>query len=138
MGFVRGISPRQVLRFFVVGVGSNVVYFGLWYVLVAFCGVWYLTASVIASFVHILTKFVLQKIWAFENRELRRTHYQLGFYFCMEATNLVINTGLLYVLVQHARLGPFFAQCIVGVLLSVETFLITRWIFKPTVSTGIL
>ena len=120
----------QIARFSVVGGIGGLVYYGLLYGLTEFVGMWYITSSVVASLVRYLLNFTLQKFWTFRNRTKRTVNRQLTQYSILALTKWVLNTALLYVLVEYLHLWYLLAQGILSILLSVASYFGSRWIFR--------
>lgn len=121
----------RVGRFLVVGGLSVAVYYALLYGLTEFAGVWYITSAVVAFVGYYFVNFVSQKYWAFKNKDKAGLNRQLVLYTLMAMINWIINTGLLYVLVEYLHLHYLLAQVILTVLVSIIAYFGFRYIFRP-------
>lgn len=138
MEFIRELSERvpffrssRVLRYIAAGGMGAVANLGVLYVLTEFLHVWYLFSSVIGVCSGFAVSFVLQKFWTFRNMALDRVHVQLPLHLLLSLSNLVLNTFLMYVLVDYVRIWYMLAQIIVAGALACANYSVYRlYIFK--------
>ena len=117
-------------RFFIVGGLSVVTYYSLLWGLTEFAGVWYIVSSVVAFVGYYFVNFLSQKYWTFKNNDRDALNRQLIQYTLMAVANWVINTSLLYVLVEYLHLYYLVAQVILTVLVSVIAYFGFKYIFR--------
>jgi len=134
---------RILAKYGISGAVAAVVQLASLYALTELAGFWYLSSSVMAYFAAFAVSFFMQKFWTFRSNNMERIHHQALWYFCITAINLVLNTILVYALVDIVaiRLLPFtqitpliylFAQIIAALLISIESFFVYRHIFHGT------
>ncbi len=123
----------RVGRFLIVGSLSVATYYALLYGLTEFAGVWYIASATVAFVGYYFVNFLSQKYWTFKNKDRKSLNRQLVLYTFMAAGNWIINTGLLYVLVEYLHLHYLVAQAILTVLVSVLAYFGFKYIFhiKP-------
>jgi putative flippase GtrA len=117
----------QWLRFATVGVSNTILSLALYAGLLRL-GTFYLAASAVAFVVATLNSYALNRRWTFRSNG-RRGPEVVRFYV-VSAGGLALDLGLLYVLVDHARVPSFAAQLVVIPFVSVVTFAWNRrWTF---------
>ncbi|MDO8451806.1 MAG: GtrA family protein [bacterium] len=120
----------RIGRFAVVGSLSIAVYYALLWGLTEFAGVWYIASAIVAFIGYYFVNFLSQKYWTFKNKDRKTLNRQLVQYTLMAVANWVINTVLLYVLVEYLHLFYLLAQAILTVLVSVIAYFGFRYIFR--------
>ena len=119
----------QMTRFCVIGGLSVFIYYSLLYGCTEFLSIWYILSAFVAFVGYYATNFSLQKFWAFRDKSTRYIKRQLIQFTIMAIGNWIINTSLLYVLVEYAGLWYMFAQAILTVVVSVIAYFALRYIF---------
>lgn len=123
----------QLVRYFFSGGIAAVTDLGLLYLLTDRLEVWYLWSAILAFSVAVVVSFTLQKFWTFEDHTSPQPHRQFALYLFVAVSNLVLNTLLMYLLVDSLKLNYIFAQVIVAGLIAVGSFFIyRRFIFQTT------
>ena len=120
----------RVVRFIISGglaTAANLVLLALF---IRVFGFWYLPSSAAAFLLAFAVSFTLQKFWTFRDRTTDRVHLQAGAYFGILVINLLINTALVYGLVEYARLWPLVAQALASLLIACESFFLYRIVFR--------
>lgn len=120
----------QISRFSLVGVFSVTTYYALLYGLTEFAHVWYIASAVAAFVGYYVVSFTLQKFWAFRNRSKEHIRKQLAQFTLMAMGNWILNTSLLYVLVEFFHMWYLLAQGILTVVVSIIAYFALRWIFR--------
>lgn len=94
-------------------------------------GIWYLASAVAAFILAFLLSFTLHKFWTFGDHSREGMRMQMGLYFLVSASNLVLNTLLVYLFVERLGLHYIFAQIAASALIAIESFLVyQRFIFR--------
>ncbi|MFH1583341.1 MAG: GtrA family protein [Candidatus Falkowbacteria bacterium] len=101
---------KQATRFLIAGGTSALVNFSLLYFFTDILGFWYLLSSVLSFIVSFFVSFYLQKFWTFGDKNKDILHKQLIIYLLLALFNLVVNTVLMYVLVDLFGLWYMLAQ----------------------------
>lgn len=111
----------RVLKFLTVGAIGISVNLGIFHALYVI-GVPYLIGSVCGLLVAMVIGFLLQKYWTFENYAFESLRVQFVLYAGLALGNLVLNTGIVYVLV--GRLGVFYlsAQAMGALVIAVDSY----------------
>lgn len=120
----------QITRFSVVGALSVFTYYTLLYVLTEYASVWYVASAAVAFVGYYVVNFSLQKCWAFQNKSKVDIRRQLCQFTVMAVGNWLLNTSLLYVLVEYAQMWYMLAQGILTVIVSIVAYFVLRWIFR--------
>jgi len=120
----------RILKFLITGAIGISINLGIFHMLYIF-GTPYLIGSVIGTLTSIIIGFLLQKYWTFEDYSPERAHAQFILYTTLASVNLVLNTGIVYVLVSRFDVFYLFAQAIGAAIIAIYSFLIYRgFIFK--------
>lgn len=132
-GPIAMIGAMRILRFLATGVVGLVVNLGSLEVFVTFFRLHYLVGSACAFTLALIVGFLLQKYWTFADHDASRVHTQFVQYSGIALTNLGLNTGGVYLLVEHAGVHYLLAQaCMAGGLAMVSYLLYARLIFTRT------
>ena len=106
-------KDKILLRYIIsggLGVSGNLFVF---YVATEIFHVWYLLSAVLAFFTALIVSFVLHKTWTFANASTGETKRQ-GFLYLSSAVGvLVLNSAMLYILVDFFYIRAIFAQTVV-------------------------
>ena len=94
-------------------------------------GMWYLPASVASYLLSMMYNFLLQRAWTFNGRGGVVLH-QASLFVAVNLLGLVINTAIVYLLVEMLGVGYLAAQAAASIVIAVQSFFAYRWIFTPT------
>ncbi len=126
----------RILKFLTTGIIGVSMNLGLFYTLYV-VGVPYLAGSATAFLCALLAGFVLQKYWTFEDRAPERLRSQFAQYAALALANLVLNTGVVYVLVGRFGVYYLFAQAVGAALVAVDSFIAYHlFIFRRQQDSG--
>ena len=118
-------KDKILLRYIIsggLGVLGNLFVF---YVATEIFHIWYLLSAVFAFFVALIISFILHKTWTFVGASMGTTKRQ-GFLYLSSAVGvLVLNSAMLYVLVDLFHIRAIFAQIVTLGLLAVGSFVFT-------------
>ncbi len=121
----------RVIRFGIAGgaaVGTNL---GALWIFLTLVHLPYLAASVSAFLSGFVTSFILQKFWTFQDRATKNIHQQAFVYFCIVFINLLLNTLLVYALVDFMHVLPMVAQALAAFIIAFEGFFAYRFFVFP-------
>jgi len=125
------VFAAKVGRYLFSGGIAAVTNLVLLYVLTDLAHIWYLISSVLSFLVAFMVSFFLQKFFTFQDHGREDTHKQALVYLLVTGTNLVINTALIYALVQYAGFHYLVAQILTSIAIAVESYVIYgMFIFK--------
>jgi dolichol-phosphate mannosyltransferase len=117
------------VRFCIAGGVGVVAYYAILYGFTEYLGVWYVASAIVAAIVNTASNFVLQKFWAFKDREMAVVGRQIVMYIIMSVLFVVGNALSLYLMVQCLHMWYIGAQMILTVVITVISFVISRRIF---------
>jgi putative flippase GtrA len=124
-------EARRFFRFIISGLASLAINLGVLYVLTEQAHLWYLASSVTAVIVSYALNFSLHKYWTFENAGGKPLSRQLSLHFSIFLFNLVLNTLLIYVLVEYLHVWYFAAQIVATAFIAIEDyFLFSKFVFN--------
>jgi putative flippase GtrA len=92
------------------------------FLLVHIGGMYYLYASVLSFIVSIGVSFAMQKFWTFRDKLVHDIHAQFTRYLIVIFLSLLLNTTLVYLLVEKVSIWYLFAQVIATVVVAVTNF----------------
>ena len=122
---------EQFGRFLLGGALGAIVYFGAFFLLTRVGKVQYKLPIVVIviSVLNAAMNFVIQKFWAFQDKEVQNISQQFTLYLVWCVVYSTINAWLVDVLVRRWRLKDWVALIVARVALGIASFLITRSIF---------
>lgn len=116
----------RIVRYIVSGGTAAAVDLGLLFIFTELMRLHYLLSSTLAFLVAFVVSFSLQKLWTFEDAGTERVHAQAAVYFVITGTNVLVNLGLMYILVDLVHLWYLLAQIITGAFIACYSFLLYR------------
>ena len=127
----------KLLKYFIAGGAVYVTNVGLLYVLTDLFHLWYLMSSGCAYVIAFIVSFVLQKFWAFNNKDLSVWKKQLGSSFALSLANFMLNMVSMFILVEYADINYLYAQVIISGMIAVISFFVYQYIiFRPIKYSG--
>jgi len=117
----------RIGKFLIAGGTASVTNLATFIVLTEFFGVWYLMASVSSYIVSFFVNFYMQRAWTFKNKA-NQVHAQMGLFFANSLLNLVLNTAIMYGMVDIIGVHPIISQTFVIGLLAIMNYTIYRLI----------
>lgn len=121
--------PGRVIRFFLAGLVSFLVNIGFFTLLLR-AGIWYLLASMCAFIASIVVSFLLQKYWTFRDSANILLARQFVAYCTICMINLLLNTAVVYSVVDILRLPPVIGQIAGSVAVAFSGYrLYQRYVF---------
>ena len=118
----------RVIRFLIAGGTTLLTNLALLYVLKDIFDLWYITASIIGFVGAFGVSFSLQKFWTFGERSFASLHIQVGLSLIVALSNLLLNTFIMYILVDHLNVYYLFAQTIASAIIACESFFVYKYI----------
>lgn len=129
------VFHHQIVRFLVSGGSAAFVQVVGLYFFHSVFGLEYLGASGIAFICAVSVNFVFQKLWTFDD-DTRQDVYRQGIFFLLiNCVNLILNTAIIYILVNMCDVFYIFAQIITSIIIAVFSFFSYRMIFNSIHST---
>ncbi len=122
---------KLLVKFGIAGVIATATHFVLLIVLTDVFGLWYLISTSLAFLVAFMVSFFSQKFWTFRDTKKTGMYKQMGGYFLVVSSGMVVNAVGMYALVDYANLYYLIAQVIMSALVAIYNFLMYRFvIFK--------
>ena len=125
---------QRIARFIVAGGSAATGNFALLYTLTEYFHIWYLASSLVAVVAGFITSFILQKFWTFKNKRLDRVHIQAMLHASLSIVNIILNTVLLYTLVEYVHLWYIAAQFFISGGLAFGNYFVYRLHIFPEIS----
>lgn len=119
---VIGARMFKLVRYIISGGTAAMTNWIVLFLLVHFGQMYYLSASVIAFVLSIAVSFVMQKFWTFQDRLVSDVHAQFARYSVVIFSNLVLNTALVYLLVEKAGVWYLMAQILGTVVIAITGY----------------
>ena len=117
---------HALFRFLVSGGLAAAVNIGTLYVLTEYAHIHYLQSAVLSFSAAFFVGFFLQKFWTFKDTRKEAIRWQMIMYLGLALINLLVNTLLIYVLVEYMHLWYVGAAVTSTALLAVNNFFIYK------------
>ncbi|WP_217550438.1 GtrA family protein [Streptomyces sp. GbtcB6] len=124
-GPTRPISG-QIITFALVGVVNTATYYGLYLIFLMYLP--YLAAHILAFFLSMIGSFFLNAKFTYRTRPTWR---KFLLFPLTNATNFVITTVGVYVIVDMLHVGSKFAPLMASAAAIPVTFVVSRWVMLP-------
>lgn len=125
----------KVAKYIISGGTAAVVDLFFLYIFVEKCALWYVFSAILAFLIAFSVSFSLQKFWTFKDTSTDKVHKQASVYFIVSVVNLGLNTLLMYIFVDIAKLHYLPSQILAGGLLAISSFFVySRFIFSSNSS----
>lgn len=128
----------RIIKYLASGCIGIVVNLGLLYVLADLLGLHYLVSSFLAVSCSTVVGFLLQKYWTFEARSKEGTKREFSLYVGVAIMNIVLNTLIVYLLVDFSGFHHLPAQFVGAAVVAVSSYVIYKKVIfriKPTLVT---
>ncbi|MEU6196055.1 GtrA family protein [Streptomyces sp. NPDC047061] len=129
-GPTRPISG-QIITFALVGVVNTATYYGLYLLFLMYLP--YLAAHVLAFLLSMIGSFFLNARFTYRTRPTWR---KFLLFPLTNATNFVITTVGVYVIVDMLHVGSKFAPLMASAAAIPVTFVVSRWVMLPKVEAA--
>lgn len=125
---------KKFVKYVISGSIAAVASIATAFVMTDILGLWYLASTITGFISGVITSFLFQKFWTFENRSVQKIKTQFLLYFVVVLAALLLNTFFVYVFVEYAKLWYIFAQILAGIpVIGFNLFFYQRIVFKPVV-----
>ena len=123
---------HALFKFLVSGGSAAAVNIGTLYILTEYAHIHYLQSAVLSFSAAFFLGFFLQKFWTFKDTRKDAIHWQMIVYLGLALINLLVNTSLIYILVEYMHLWYVGAAMVSTALLAVNNF----FIYKQVIFTA--
>lgn len=113
-----GVRLFKIVRYVTSGGAAAVTNLASLFLLVHYGGVYYLHASVFAFIISVAVSFTMQKFWTFHDMQTHDVHAQFARYTLVVVANLLLNTVLMYLLVEKAGVWYLLAQFLTSLVVA--------------------
>ncbi|PIR84918.1 hypothetical protein COU16_00155 [Candidatus Kaiserbacteria bacterium CG10_big_fil_rev_8_21_14_0_10_47_16] len=128
---VLGERLFHLVRYLISGGIAATTNVGILFLLVHFGDLHYLPASVLAYLLAIVVSFTLQKFWTFQDKPTHDVHTQFSRYIIVVVMNLLLNTAIMYILVDTFSVWYILAQIVATALVAITGYFAYRhFVFK--------
>lgn len=126
MGFIENF--KQFTKFCIVGVSNTVITIATYSILV-YLGVNFIVANIIGYSIGIINSYIWNSKYVFN---LSKSNYKVMIkFFCVNIFVLIINTLLLYILVEAILWNKYYSQLITATLGLFINYIFNKiWAFK--------
>lgn len=132
------VKYTKLVKYIISGGTAATTDIVLLYFFTSIMGIWYLFSAILAFLIAFIVSFTLQKFWTFEDYATDQLKSQMLLYFIITATNLVINTLLMYVFVDLLNVHYLLSQVIVGAIVACQSYFVyQKFVFKNS-NSGIV
>lgn len=106
----------------------------LLFIFIQYFHLWYLTASTLSFVISVIVSFTVQKFITFRDRTTDNVHHQIAKYVAIALFNVSANGGMMYALVDMAKIHYMLAQILSAGIIAVWSLAVYRYlIFKHAV-----
>ena len=119
---------KLILRFLIVGGSAAIVQLSLLFILHSILDIHSVVSSTIAFIVSVFFNFGFQKFWSFQDPDKTKIVNQFSFFLLNAIGNLIINTGIMYLLVS--RFNTYISQAFVLGFIAIFNFFVYKIIFN--------
>ena len=116
----------KLIRYLISGGTAALVNWATFFLLVHITKIYYLYASILAFIVSIGISFMMQKFWTFRDKLTQDIHMQFARYIGVIVFSLILNTFLVYILVEKISVWYLLAQIIATAIIAVINFFAYR------------
>lgn len=121
-----GARAFKLIRYLISGGTAALVNWTTLFLLVHFAQMYYLYATILAFIVSIAASFTMQKFWTFRDNQVHDIHKQFTRYLGVISLSLLLNTALVYLLVEKMHTWYLLAQIIATVIIAITNFFAYR------------
>jgi putative flippase GtrA len=134
-----GRRTWKLFRFLIAGGTAAAANLALFTLFVHVWHIYYLYASIAAFVISIIVSFTMQKFWTFRDMPIHDAHMQFARYLVVVMCNLILNTALVFVMVEYFDLWSILSQASATVVIAVTGYVgYQRFVFRerpnPTTS----
>lgn len=123
-------TSKQFFRSVVSGGTFAVFNIAAIYVFTEFFGWYYLFSASVSFLIVLVSNFLLQKYWVFEERSSKIAG-QFVAYTLLGGANYFLNIVILYAFTEYVHLWYVLSQCIAAGILAVMNFVVgKRYVFR--------
>lgn len=112
---------KKFIIFSLNGIPGVFVYYLIYFSFVKILDINYIFTSIIGGIINIIISFLVHRKWTFKTNK-KKIEKQFVVYFCYS----VLNTTLLYILVNNSPLGKIWSQIVLTIILSVINYFVTK------------
>lgn len=117
-----GERAHKLIRYLISGGTAALVNWGTLFLLVHLGNMYYVHASILSFIASIGVSFAMQKFWTFRDNLVHDIHIQFTRYLVVILVSLLLNTALIYFLVEKVHVWYMFAQVIATILVAITNF----------------
>nr|WP_294998918.1 GtrA family protein [uncultured Methanobrevibacter sp.] len=116
---------REIILYVIFGVLTTLVNFVTYIFFVRFLNINYLISNVLAWFFSVLFAYVTNKIWVFESKN-KNILREMSLFFGGRLFSGVVDTGLMYVLIDILSVGDLISKIIIQVIVVILNYVISK------------
>lgn len=126
-----GARAFKLVRYLISGGSAAFVNLATLFLLVHYLHLYYLYASILAFITSVVVSFTMQKFWTFRDKLTHDIHMQFGRYVIVISSSLLINTVLMYTLVENMHVWYLLSQVITtGIVAIINFFAYRQFVFE--------
>jgi len=129
---IRHLLRSTVLRYAIAGGSASFIEVMLLYTLTEFGGIYYLLSAFIGTTVAFFARFLLQKLFAFQNKSVQKLPQQIGIYAVLYVWAAFSTLGLLYFFTEIVGWWYMLAQVVTILIIASISFFVYKYLIFPT------
>jgi len=124
------LLKNKIIRFIISGGTAAFVLLSTLYIFTEFLHIYYILSSILGFGLSVSVNFFLQKKWVFNNHSRELLLKQAYMFLSISLFNLVLNTFLMYTLVDILNVWYLLSQILIAGIIAIWNFLTYRIIFN--------
>jgi len=122
---------RQFIKFCIVGFSNLIIDFSVYLFFTRFLDLYFIYANFISFTIAVSWSFTLNKRWTFKMRVAEKVRTQYMQFFIVNIIGIIIQTSILYYLVEKQSWFDLYAKGVAVVLAVFWNFGVSKfWIFR--------
>lgn len=118
------LLDNKIIRYFFSGGMATATNLISIFILTDIFHIWYVLSSVFAFVLSLFVSFYMQKNITFRDESNGRTKEQFTAYFVVTVANLLLNTAMIYLLVEFTGLYYLYAQILTSIFIATESYFV--------------
>ena len=127
------IKYQELIMYGIFGVGATLINICSYKFLADICGIYYLTANIIAWILAFMFAFITNKLFVFKSKSWEKESAVkefIGFFTARIGTG-VLDTALMYVFITVLKIDDTVSKVIINVIVIIINYIASKfWIFK--------
>lgn len=116
----------EIIKFYIGSIIGNVLGYGLYYILIHYFGVWYISSFIYAFILNCIIGFVVKKFWVFRDKNIKIIKRQLILYTIISIIYFGVETIIVLLLVESLHIQKEIAPIVTAIFLSFVSYVVNK------------